>query len=97
MGQSKNKKLRTLLINKSIWILKSLTGILIGHLNYILNELKDDVSEDTQNDIRIIKSAVDRIDLRIFGDKIERCSSDTKSDYNEFYLSIENHIENLMK
>lgn len=97
MGQSKNKKLRTILVNKSIWILKSLIGILIGHLNFILNELKDDVSEDTQNDVRIIKAAVERIDDRIFSDKIEKCTDSTKSDYSSFYLSIENHIEGLMK
>ena len=97
MGQAKNKKIRTILVNKSIWILKSLTGILIGHLMYVLDEFKDEVANDTRNDIRVIKDAVTRIDKRIFDDKIERCTDATKNDYNEFYLGIEKYIEDLMK
>lgn len=97
MGAAKRKKVKEALINRSIWILKSLLGIVIGHLDRILDELTDEVSEDTKNDIRVINNSINRIDERIFGSKMNKCSETTKADYNYFYLEIEAKIDELME
>ncbi len=95
MGAAKNKKTREAVLNRSVWILMSLLGIVIGHIDKMLYSLKDEISNDTQNDMRVIKNCLERIDKRIYADKT-KIPIPVLENYDVFYKAIDVKIEELM-
>lgn len=101
MGAAKNKKIYNIKLNRAIWILLAMFGLIEDQFDVIKVSSNHSLSQDDINTLAAAQNLLNKLKTRIFEDEqtntpyIQKCSDETKRDYNFFYTEMQNKIEEL--
>lgn len=100
MGAAKAKKIYNQKVNRSVWILYSMFGIIDDQFDVIDNSSKHELSQEDKNKLTVIRNLLTELNESICCDEnktpyVQKCSEETIKDYNYFYLEMQKKIDEL--